>query len=257
MSDVRLHLGDCLDVLRTLESGSVDAVVTDPPYLLGSASTRRGERAQSPVADWTNAARWYRDWLAEAFRIAKPSAPLWMFGNWRTLPVLEIAVQAIARRITSVLVWDKEWIGVGSMNGLRCRYELVFLMGGPEFSIEDRSVADIWREKWASSRPSGHPQEKPVALAARMLDVSGVSPGATALDPFMGSGTTGVACVQTGRKFVGVEIDEAYFKVAERRIDEAYFKVAERRIDEAQNAAPLFARAAEDEDDAPLFNGVA
>ena len=228
---VTLHQGDCLDVLKTLESGSVDAVVTDPPYMLGAASTRRGERPQSPIADWTNASRWYREWLSEAFRIAKPAAPVWMFGNWRTLPVLEIAVQALARRITSVLVWDKEWIGVGSMNGLRCQYELVFLMGGPEFAIGNRSISDIWQEKWASSRPNGHPQEKPIALASRMLDVSETPEGGTILDPFMGSGTTGVACVQTGRKFVGVEIDPAYYAIAQRRIAEA------------QAACPLFAEA--------------
>ena len=224
MSQVQIIHGDCLEVLKTLPSGSVDAVVTDPPYMVGGASTRRGDRPQSPVADWTNSARWYKDWLGECFRVAGDSAPVWMFGNWRTLPVLEIAVQSLARRITSTLVWDKEWIGVGSMNGLRCQYELVFLLGGPNFSIEDRSVGDIWREKWASARPNGHTQEKPVGLASRLMNVSGVHKGATVLDPFMGSGTTGVACINTGRKFIGIEIDEGYCNIARKRIEEAKAK---------------------------------
>jgi DNA modification methylase len=67
----------------------------------------------------------------------------------------------------------------------------------------------------------GHPTQKPVALMRWCLDKAKVPPGATVLDPFMGSGTTGVACVQTGRNFIGIEIDEEYFSIAERRIAEA------------------------------------
>jgi DNA modification methylase len=223
MSQVDLRLGDCLEVMKTLPDGAVDAVITDPPYITGGASTRRGTRAQSPIGDWTNAARWYKDWLSECFRIANSNAPVWMFGNWRTLPVLEIAVQSLARRITSVLVWDKQWIGVGSMNGLRCQYELVFLMGGPDFSIQDRAIGDIWQEKWSSARPNGHTAEKPVSLVERMLSVS--MSEQNILDPFMGSGTTGVACVQTGRNFIGIEIDPNYFAIAEKRIKDAQCQI--------------------------------
>ena len=119
---VRLIQGDCLDVMRTLPDGCVDAVVTDPPYLLGSASTRRGTRPQSPIADWVNAARWYADWLGHCLRIVKPTGALWIHGNWRGLPVIEIAAQSLARRITSVLIWHKDWPGVGSLAGLRNTY---------------------------------------------------------------------------------------------------------------------------------------
>ena len=218
MSTWRVDHGDCLDLLRAMPDASVDAVVTDPPYMMGAASTRRGDRPQSPVADWTNASRWYADWLGECFRVCKPNGAVWMFGNWRTLPVLEMAVQSKARRITSTCVWNKDWIGVGSMNGLRCQHELVFLMGGPEFAIENRSVGDVWTERWASSRPSGHPAEKPVALVRRILELTSPS---LVLDPFAGSGTTGVACVQTGRNFIGHEIDPGYVEIARRRIAEA------------------------------------
>jgi DNA modification methylase len=216
---IELLQGDCLEIMRGMADASVDAVITDPPYMMGAASTRRGERAQSPIADWTNAARWYKDWLGECFRVAKSDAPVWVFGNWRTLPVLEIAVQSLARHITSTLVWDKQWIGVGSMNGLRCQYGLVFLMGGPDFSIPDRSMGDIWQERWSSARPHGHPAEKPTGLIKRMINVSGLRNGATILDPFMGSGTTGEACIELGCNFMGCEIDPDYFAIAQRRIE--------------------------------------
>lgn len=224
---ITIYHGDALEILPSIEPQSVDIVATDPPYLLGGASTRRGERAQSPVADWVNASRWYRDWLGAAFAACKPCSPVWMFGNWRTLPVVEIAVQAMARRITSTLVWDKQWIGVGSMNGLRCQYELVLLMGGPEFSIKDRSIGDIWQEKWSSSRPNGHTQEKPVGLIERLLSVSGAE-GGCVLDPFMGSGTTGEACIRAGRKFIGIELDERWCEHAANRLRQGVlFGIAE------------------------------
>lgn len=215
---ITIYHGDALEVLPALQAGIADMVATDPPYMLGGASTRRGERPQSPVADWTNASRWYRDWLAESFRISKPAAPAWMFGNLRTLPVLEIAVQSLARRVTSTLVWNKDWIGVGSMNGLRCQYELVFLMGGPDFAIANRSVGDIWTEKWASSRPNGHTQEKPESLMRRLIQVSDPPAGGLIVDPFMGSGTTLVAAAAESRNAIGVEIEERYCEMAAKRL---------------------------------------
>jgi DNA modification methylase len=96
---------------------------------------------------------------------------------------------------------------------------LVFLIGEEDFAIDDRTIGDIWQEKWASARPTGHPQEKPVSLIKRIMNVSGVGKGAIVLDPFMGSGTTGMACVQTGRNFVGIEIDKGYFDIAKARIE--------------------------------------
>lgn len=215
---IEIYHGDALEVLPSLPSGSADAFATDPPYLLGGASTRRGERPQSPIADWTNASRWYRDWLAESFRISKPACPVWMFGNWRTLPVLEIAVQSLARRITSTVVWNKDWIGVGSMKGLRCQYELVFLMGGSEFSIANRSIGDIWTEKWASARPNGHAQEKPIELMRRIIRISDPPGVGMIVDPFMGSGTTLVAAASEGRNAIGIELEERYCEIAAKRL---------------------------------------
>ena len=230
---VELYCGDCLDILPTLEAGSVDAVITDPPYTLASSSTRRGSRPQSPVGDWVNAARWYSDWIGECLRVTSEAAPIWIHGNWRTLPVLEIAVQSLASRITSVLVWDKDWPGVGPLAGLRNTYELCFLIAQPKFKIPDRTIGDIWTVPWASARPNGHTQEKPQELAERMLAASEIAESAVVLDCFMGSGTTGVACVQTGRNFIGIEIDPGYFEIAQQRITAAQNEARQLTLEEA------------------------
>lgn len=221
--DVTLYLGDCLDVLKTLPDGSVDAVVTDPPYGVNTKSDGMGKL--NPWADLCNSAYWYSAWLAECRRVTKPDGCAWSFLNWRSLVTFQKAACDVRWPIESLLVWDKEWIGPGGPRGLRPSYEMVALWVGPGFAIKNRGLADIQRFKWASYKPNGHPAEKPESLMVWLVEHS-TEPGQTVLDPFMGSGTTGVACVQTGRRFIGCEIDPAYYAIAERRIAEARAQLA-------------------------------
>jgi site-specific DNA-methyltransferase (adenine-specific) len=219
---VTLVQGDCLEVMQSLPDASIDAVVTDPPYLLGQASARKSADKVMGWADISNASVWYAIWFAKVWSLLKPAGCFWTFANWRSLPAFQCAVSKVpGMSFLSVLVWDKDWFSVGSMRGLRQQYELVVLMGKPNFTIRDRGLGDIWREKWSSRKPSGHPQEKPVPLLYRILKESGLGDGGIVLDPFTGSGTTGVACMQTGCHFLGIEIDPAYCAIARERLAKA------------------------------------
>lgn len=215
---VTLYLGDCLEVLPTLAAGSVDAVVTDPPYSINTKSDGQGKL--SPWADRVNAAYWYKEWIVACRNVMLGSGCLWSFTSWRTLTTIQKVSDDIGWPIESVLVWDKCWIGPGGMRGLRPSYELVALFAGDNFSIKDRGIPDIQRFKWSSDKPSGHPAEKPLSLMRWIIENS-TAPGCTVLDAFMGSGTAGVAAVLTGRKFIGVEVDEKSYAIARRRILEA------------------------------------
>jgi DNA modification methylase len=90
----------------------------------------------------------------------------------------------------------------------------VALFAGNEFSIDDRGIPDIRREQWSSQKPN-HPAEKPLGLVRWLAEISG---GDLTLDPFLGSGTTLVACKQLGRKGIGVEIEERYAAIAAERV---------------------------------------
>jgi site-specific DNA-methyltransferase (adenine-specific) len=186
---------------------------------MGSASTRQGKGFRSRIGEWTNAAVWFAAWMRQAWDTLPESGSMWICGNWRTMPVIMCAADSFGVSLSSVVVWDKDWIGVGPLSGLRQRYELVFQLGRPDFAIENRSEPDIWCVPWASARPSGHESEKPVQLLQRAVELSG---GQTFLDPFMGSGTTGVACANLGRRFIGIEIEPRYFDIACERIRRAY-----------------------------------
>lgn len=206
IGDCTLYLGDCRDILPKL--GEVDAVVTDPPYGIlnlaeGTTSAVRKSRRSNPgrfagsalgAGDyaWDDAPT---DQLLASVRAAGEDAIIWG-GNYFDLPPAR-----------GILVWDKEqpW---------------------PNFSQAEiawttlKRPAAMFRASSGRTPDKQHPTQKPVGLMEWCL---GFVPAArTILDPFMGSGTTGVACVNLDRTFIGIERDPEYFDLSCRRIEESY-----------------------------------
>lgn len=171
----------------------------------------------NPWGDYINAAYWYTAWIAEAKEKLAPDGCLWTCLNWRSMVTFQKAAADLGWPIESLLVWDKCWIGPGGLKGLRPSYELVALFAGENFSIPNRGLADIQRFKWSSKKPNGHPAEKPVELMQWIIENS-TQEGDTVLDPFMGSGTTGVAALRARRKFIGIEQDPNWYEVAKQRL---------------------------------------
>jgi len=212
---ITIYHGDCRELLPVLPS--VRLVVTDPPYVFGLASTAQEGKAGG-WGDLMNSSIWYESWLLEAKRLTvNAQGAAWVFNSWRSFPVLARAAYGVLWPITSLMVWDKEWIGPGGPSGLRPSYELAALFVQPEFAIKDRGLPDIWRSKWSSIKPHGHPAEKPAALLAKMIRESG---GGLVLDPFMGSGTTLAAAKSEGHPAIGIEIEERYCEIAAKRLSQ-------------------------------------
>lgn len=199
IGECRLLLGDCLQILPTL--GKVDAVVTDPPYGLGDKW--QGGKAETKARWKLNDGGSNMSWDAEpsiglnqALQCS-PNAIVWG-GHYYDLPPKR-----------GWLVWDKIVRSFSSGH-----VELAWT------TLEQPTRAFNYAHGELASEGKLHPTQKPLPL---MLWCLGFLPEArTILDPFMGSGTTGVACVKMGRRFIGIEIDEGYFDIAVRRIEEAY-----------------------------------
>jgi DNA modification methylase len=206
IGECTLYLGDCRDILPTL--GKVDAVVTDPPYgilnLAGgtTSATRTSRRVNAGRFSGTALGAGDYAWddapdaaLVAAVISAAADAIIWG-GNYFDLPPAR-----------GILVWDKEqpWPNFSQA-------EIAWTtLGRP---------AALYRVSSGKTPDKQHPTQKPVELMAWCL---GFLPAAqTILDPFMGSGTTGVACVNLGRSFIGIEREAKYFDAACRRIAEAY-----------------------------------
>jgi DNA modification methylase len=207
IGDARLILGDCREVLPTL--GKVDAVVTDPPF---GIDYRSGYRTD---ALWVgNAIR--NDTTVETRDAALQllgDAPMLVFGSWKAPRPVDTKM---------VLTWDKgPALGMGDLSlPWKPSSEEIYVLGSGFVGARDEGAV-IYCPPVQSMAKNGrqHPNEKPVELLVRLLKKL---PSGLTCDPFMGSGSTGVACVKLGRPFVGCEIEPRYFDIACRRIEEAY-----------------------------------
>ena len=203
IGDATLYLGDCREVLPTL--GKVDAVVTDPPYGIKHSSNWPSSWAKTSIANDENVV--IRD---AALQLAKAESAI-VFGSWKSpKPV----------GTHTVLIWDKgNAAGMGDLSiPWKPNHEEIYVIG---HGFNGSRGSGILRHFNISSESAGrsHPHHKPVSL---LVELIGKVSAAAILDPFMGSGTTGVACAKLGREFIGIEIEPTYFDIACRRIDDAY-----------------------------------
>jgi len=198
IGDATLYQGDCLEILPAL--GNVDAVVTDPPYGLGDWNNR-GTNAKRPFdSDVTQ--QWdvrITQVHIDAMRAAARHLVIWG-GNYfcGMLPATK-----------QMFVWNK---GIRNMHFNDCEVA---------WCSQFREACRVFDYSPSAAEAKEHPTQKPVALMKWCIEK--LPPNAnTILDPFMGSGTTGVACAKLGRKFIGIEREPKYFDIACKRIEDAY-----------------------------------
>lgn len=215
---VTLYHGDAMEILPMLERGSVSAVVTDPPYVIGAVSAGNMASKSGGWADMMNSALWFTAWYREVDRLLHRRGSFWTFLNWRSLPVVMRAALDAGLPVTSMAIWDKQWIGPGGTQGLRPSYEMFALMAQPDFAVKDRGIADVWQHKVGSYKATGHPAEKPEPLIRRILATCELESGALVLDPFLGSGTTAVAARALGLRCIGIEAEAANCAMAAERL---------------------------------------
>lgn len=219
-SGIEVIHGDCLEVMRGMADGSVDAVVTDPPYGLGKSTLGWAEKGYRRISE-----EWDSElptaWLAEAYRLLRDGGTLLAFGVWKTFEQLLIAEREAGFTRRDIIVWDK----VNTMPNITARgyqYSHEFILwstkgGGYDWNAPTQT-RDILRFTWSQGSRQ-HPSQKTFPLMADLIGRH-TSPGALVVDPFMGSGSTGIACVKAGRRFIGIERDPRYFRIAQRKLRE-------------------------------------
>jgi DNA modification methylase len=234
IGDATLYLGDALDVMQSLPSCRARALISDPPYCSGgfTEAAKRSAKGQGLRSETLQEKDWFGgdnmtaaglQWLVRSVAVAFKGHALdegctaSFFADWRMVPLLATAIEAAGLRFQSMPIWDKQAAGLGT--GFRAQHECIlhFSIDTPRY--HSKSYGNVLR---APRMPADrdHPTEKPVPIMAALIEVQ-AEPGGLVLDPFMGSGSTGVAAVSTGRKFVGIEHDSAHFETAVRRLEEA------------------------------------
>jgi len=186
----KIYCADCLDLMKEMEDNSVDLVLTDPPYGIGKFGDRIDKSFK--INDWDFIPT--KKYFDEIFRISKNQI-IWG-GNYFRLPPTK-----------GFLIWDKEQ-----------PFEFSLAMCEMAWTSFDKP-AKIFRYRVLNDKKE-HPTQKALKLFEWCI-VNSSKEGQTIFDPFLGSGTTAVACINTGRNFIGIEKDADYFEIAQRRIKEA------------------------------------
>jgi site-specific DNA-methyltransferase (adenine-specific) len=228
---VTLIHGEALSALRELPGDSVDAVVTDPPFKLSQeyGTTTDPDNLLAVSSLWPVA--------VEMARVAKPGALCAMFYDTRILPLALAAMREGGWKYLRALTLYRRWGNASLLHGWMTTSDfiLIFVRPGAKPAFYGNAAHDVYVRDKAETEAFGHPAQKPLVHCRHI--VSRVTPpGGITLDPYMGSGTTGVAAVLESRGFVGVEMSDDYFGVATRRI--------EARLREVQDADTLTARLA-------------
>lgn len=218
---------DCLEGLKDVPDNSVDLIVTDPPYFLsmghaGSKDTAKNGNemltSNRTFNDLAIAKPFYSQLFREFRRVLKPTGHFYFFTDWRGyafyFPIINAELP-----VRNLIVWDKK-SGPGSY--YTYAHELI-IFGTAAPKLLHKGGTNVWRMAAFSSgaaKTDGakvHPTQKPVELIAKAIE-DATEPGAVVLDTFMGSGTTAVACLRTGRNYIGFELDERYHAIAMERI---------------------------------------
>lgn len=231
---VTLYHGEALAALLEIPTGSVAAVVTDPPY--SSGGMMRSDRSGATITKYVTTQNTHRDeltdfsgdsrdqrayaywcalWLSECLRITKPAGVCLMFTDWRQLPATTDAIQSGGWVWRGVVPWYKPIARpqAGRFSA-QCEYVVWGSNGGMTTDLTTPCLPGFYQA--SSPREREHITQKPLSVMRELVKIA--PPSETILDPFMGSGTTGAAAVLEGRRFIGVELVEHYAATAERKI---------------------------------------
>ncbi len=232
----RLAQADAVEWLRTLPSASVDLVVTDPPYESlekhrAIGTTTRLKQSKASSNQWFSVfpnAR-FPELFREVHRVLQKNSHFYLFCDQETMFVAKPIAEAAGFKFWKPLVWDKEKIGMGYH--YRARYEFVLFFEKGKRKLADLGIPDVIS---APRVHGGYPTEKPVAVADVLVRQSS-EPGNIVIDPFVGSGSTGVAAVTLGRHFLGSDVADDALELTRRRLIAA--GATEREVTLAPNTA--------------------
>ena len=216
-----LSTKDAVAWLREMPAASVDLLITDPAYESlekhrAIGTTTRLKHSKSSSNDWfaifPNAR--FGELFREVYRVLKPNSHFYLLCDAETMFVAKPEAELAGFKFWKPLVWDKQTIGMGYH--YRARYELILFFEKGKRKLNDLGMADIIE---VSRVRGGYPAEKPTEVAEALINQSS-SPGSVVADPFMGSGSVGVAAVRLGRRFLGNDLNPEAVRIAANRLRE-------------------------------------
>lgn len=251
MSKIELQQGDCIKLLQSLKPNNIDLIFADPPYNLSGENyltTKNGKVAKLHKGNWdiiTDIHLFNENWIKECIRVLSDNGTLWISGTLHNHPSVGVILKKLGLWIINDVIWFKRnATPLLSTNRLAPSTELIWAASKTKkyfFNYElakqingGKQMKNLW-EINAERHKTIHPTEKPEALLERIILIASKE-GQTVLDPFMGSGATGVVAKRLKRNFIGYEISKEYFDIAKARIgiEQPTKKLAD-YLDKSQN----------------------
>lgn len=224
MPNYKLYQGDCLEVMKDIEDGSVDLILTDPPYKTITGGDSNGVNSERPKGMLQGNRKLFQhqnvkisSWMPEIYRVLKEGNHCYIFTNSLNLQEMLNEATKAGFKLHNLLVWEKNNCTPSQYYMKNCEYILFLRKGKAKWinNIGDSKTVHKFNNIIGNKL---HPTEKPVDLLEYYL-LNSSEPNDVVLDPFMGSGSTGVAALNTNRNFIGIELNENYFNIAKERVN--------------------------------------
>jgi site-specific DNA-methyltransferase (adenine-specific) len=218
IGDATFYHGDCLDIMPTLKDKSVDLVVTDPPYLINYKTGHRKDKKHEfcSVIQGDDNPQLITESILLINHMLKDNTALYMFCSQDRVDFFKKEIEKTFK-IKNMIVWIKNnWTAGDLKSQYGKQYEIIFLANKGNKPFNGKRITDVWDCRRMAGKFQEHQNQKPVALMELCIKNHSTVDN-TIFDPFMGSGTTAIACYRTGRKFIGVEKEKKYFDIAVER----------------------------------------
>ncbi len=220
---MQLINGDCFVEMKKMikKNIKVDCILTDPPYGMSFQSGRRKEKHKIIKND--NNLEWLDEFIEDCYVLSNDNTAHYFFCSFHNIDIFK---QKIEKKfvVKNILVWEKNIHGSGDLYyDFAPKTEFIIFAQKGKRKINGKRTENIF--KFSKTGNELHPTQKPVDLIEHLIEKF-TSEGDIILDPFMGSGTTGVAAIKNKRDFIGIELDAEYFKISEKRIKETKEKIA-------------------------------
>lgn len=215
---IKLQLGDCLELTKKMKDESVDMILTDPPYGINYSSNRRVKTEKFKKIENDDSDFRFKVY-PELYRVLKNNSVCVIFCSWKNYAEDYKELEKYFD-IKNVLVWYKSQGGMGDLkHTLSTDYELAIVCHKGKCKIRGKRDGSVLRYNKVSVNNMLHPTQKPTDMLSYIIEKFS-DKDMIIFDPFMGSGSTGVSVIETGRNFIGMELNKEYFDIADKRIKE-------------------------------------
>lgn len=219
---IKLYKGDCLELMKDIPNESIDLIVTDPPYLIKYKTNRRKNKEHDFCSEILNDDNYdlISNYIKECFRILKNDTAMYMFCNCDRVDYFKQELEKTGFNIKNMIIWVKNNHTAGDLKAqFGKQYEILFLVNKGRCLFNGKRITDVWNFDKVSGNKQVHQNQKPLDLLEQCI-LKHSKDDDVIFDGFMGSGSTGVACKHTNRRFIGIELDDNYFEIAKKRIEE-------------------------------------